>query len=146
MPSTIGKCNLFRIKHTTLLEGETFLRNQHKIAFFKQHGHSLVEKKTPIDYKRLAWLNKKKFSIPGCDSQLICDTSTLHIRPFISKKFRNQILSTVHNLSHLGVGCYYETGFIQILLAGLTSVGKLCAKLPTVPKIKSTKTHPFRGC
>ena len=34
MPSTIGKCKLFRIKHTTLLEGETFLRNKHKIAFF----------------------------------------------------------------------------------------------------------------
>ena len=34
MPSTIGKCELFRIKHTTLLEGKTFLRNKHKIAFF----------------------------------------------------------------------------------------------------------------
>ena len=35
MPSTIEKCKLFRIKHTTLLEGETFLRNKHEIAFFK---------------------------------------------------------------------------------------------------------------
>ena len=35
MPSTIGKCKLFRIKHTTLLEGETFLRNKHEIAFFE---------------------------------------------------------------------------------------------------------------
>ena len=35
MASNIGKCKLFRIKHTTLLEGETFLRNTHKIAFFK---------------------------------------------------------------------------------------------------------------
>ena len=34
MPSTIGKCKFVRIKHTTLLEGETFLRNKHKIAFF----------------------------------------------------------------------------------------------------------------
>ena len=34
MPSTIGKCKLFRIKHVTLLVGETFLRNQHEIAFF----------------------------------------------------------------------------------------------------------------
>ena len=34
MPSTIGKCKLFRIKHITLLEGEIFLRNKHDIAFF----------------------------------------------------------------------------------------------------------------
>ena len=35
MPSTIGKCKLFRTKHTTLLEGITFLRNKHKTAFFE---------------------------------------------------------------------------------------------------------------
>ena len=35
MPSTIGKSKLFRIKHITLLEGETFLRNKHDIAFFE---------------------------------------------------------------------------------------------------------------
>ena len=34
MSSTNGKCKLFRIKHTTVLEGETFLRNKQKIAFF----------------------------------------------------------------------------------------------------------------
>ena len=35
MPSTIKKNLEFRIKHTTLLEGETVLRNKHKIAFFE---------------------------------------------------------------------------------------------------------------
>ena len=35
MPSTIGKWKLFRIKHTTFLEGETFLRNKLNITFFK---------------------------------------------------------------------------------------------------------------
>ena len=35
MPSTIGKCELFTIKHIALLEGKTFLRNKHKIAFFE---------------------------------------------------------------------------------------------------------------
>ena len=35
MPYTIGKCKLFRIKHITFLEGETFLRNKHDIAFFE---------------------------------------------------------------------------------------------------------------
>ena len=34
MPSTIRKCKLFRIKHSTLLEDETFLRNKQKITFF----------------------------------------------------------------------------------------------------------------
>ena len=47
MPCTIGKCRLLRIKHTTLLEGETFLRNKHKIAFFEiKCTFFLVEKKT----------------------------------------------------------------------------------------------------
>ena len=35
MPSTIGKCKLFRIKQITFLEGETFLRNKHEFAFFE---------------------------------------------------------------------------------------------------------------
>ena len=35
MPSTIGKCKLFRIKRLTLLVGETFLRNKHEIVFFE---------------------------------------------------------------------------------------------------------------
>ena len=49
MPFTIGKCKLFRIKHTTLLEGETFLRNKHKIAFFEISANFLVEKKTSLE-------------------------------------------------------------------------------------------------
>ena len=35
MPSTIGKCKLFRIKLITLLEGAIILRNKHDIAFFE---------------------------------------------------------------------------------------------------------------
>ena len=35
MPSTIGKSKLFRIKPITLLEGDTFLRNKHEIAFLE---------------------------------------------------------------------------------------------------------------
>ena len=48
MPSTIEKCKLFRIKHTILLEGEIFLRNKRKIAFFLNKCTFLVEKKTPF--------------------------------------------------------------------------------------------------
>ena len=45
MSSTIGTCKLFRIKHTNHLEGEPFLRNKTKIAFF---AHFLVENKPPL--------------------------------------------------------------------------------------------------
>ena len=55
MPSTIGKCKLFTIKHTTLLEGETFLRNKHKIAFFEiKYTFFLVEKKTPLVFSSVS--------------------------------------------------------------------------------------------
>ena len=52
----IGKCELFRIKHATLLEGETFLRNKHKIEFFffffRENAHFfLVETKTLLDFR-----------------------------------------------------------------------------------------------
>ena len=54
MPSTIGKCELFGIKHTTLLEGETFLRNKLKIAFFL-NANFLIEKKTPLERMKQFW-------------------------------------------------------------------------------------------
>ena len=49
MPSPIGKCKLFRIKHTTLLEGETFLRNKHKMHFFKIKCTFFVIKESTIN-------------------------------------------------------------------------------------------------
>ena len=48
MFSTIGKCKLFRIKHNTLLEGETILRNKHKIAFFQIKCTFFVRKENTI--------------------------------------------------------------------------------------------------
>ena len=48
MPSTIGKCKLFKIKHINLLEGETFLRNKHKIAFFEIKGTFFDRKENTI--------------------------------------------------------------------------------------------------
>ena len=45
MPFTIDKCELFRIKHSTLLEGETFLRNKHEIVFFFLIKFTFLEKK-----------------------------------------------------------------------------------------------------
>ena len=51
MPSTIGKYKLFRIKHITLLAGETFLKNKHKIALFLKVKCTffLVENKIPLE-------------------------------------------------------------------------------------------------
>ena len=49
MPSTIGKCKLFKIKHTTLLEGEIFFKKQTQNCIFCNKVHIfLVEKKTPL--------------------------------------------------------------------------------------------------
>ena len=50
MPSTIGKCKLFRIKHITRLEGETFLRNKHEIAFFEIKCTFFGRKENTISY------------------------------------------------------------------------------------------------
>ena len=41
----IDKCKLFRIKHITLLEGETFLRNKNKIEFFVNKVHIFWQKR-----------------------------------------------------------------------------------------------------
>lgn len=45
----------------------------------------------------------KYFPIAGSDLQLLCDTSTKNIRPFIPTAFRQKILSMVHGLAHSGV-------------------------------------------
>ena len=52
------KFKLFKIKHTILLEGETFFKNEHKIAFFLNKVQIfLVEKKTPsVQVKNISFL------------------------------------------------------------------------------------------
>lgn len=47
-------------------------------------------------------LKLKHFPIPGSNKQLVCDTSTHQIRPFIPKNYRHQILTSTHSLSHPG--------------------------------------------
>ena len=56
MPSTIGKCKLFRLKHTTLLEGETFLRNKHEISFFEIKCKFFGRKENTICFSLLSTL------------------------------------------------------------------------------------------
>lgn len=45
----------------------------------------------------------KLLTVPHNNTQLYCDTSTQHIRPYIPKGFRQQILANTHNLAHPGV-------------------------------------------
>ena len=59
MLSTIGRCKLFRIKHTILLEGETFLRNQDEIAFFEIKFTFFGRKENTIRLNNLAWVGEK---------------------------------------------------------------------------------------
>ena len=72
MPSTIGKCKLFSIKHITLLEGEAFLRNKHKITFFLIKCTFYGRKENTINLilplimpKKLKKKIKKKIIIPN---------------------------------------------------------------------------------
>ena len=56
MPSTIGKFKLFRIINITLLEGETFLRNKHDIAFFEIKWAFFGRKENTISGAKYYWM------------------------------------------------------------------------------------------
>jgi hypothetical protein len=47
-------------------------------------------------------LQLKLIKLPNTSSSVYCDVSTKHVRPFISKKCRQQIFNSVHNLAHPG--------------------------------------------
>lgn len=57
---------------------------------------------TILEGKLKTSLNLKKFTMPGTAKQLYCDSSGDRIRPFITKRFRDQFLQATHNLSHPG--------------------------------------------
>ena len=61
MPFTIGKCKLFRIKHITLLEGETFLRNKHEIVFFEIQCTFFGRKENTINNLHLSMVEGIEF-------------------------------------------------------------------------------------
>lgn len=42
------------------------------------------------------------FMIPGSTESLYCDVSTKHVRPFVTKPFRNKLIEQIHNLAHPG--------------------------------------------
>lgn len=45
-------------------------------------------------------LQLKLIKVPNTTKSIICDVSTKHVRPFITKDFRQQIFNSVHNLAH----------------------------------------------
>lgn len=51
----------------------------------------------------------KYFTIPGTTHRILCDHSTEKIRPFITTKFRQQLLRLTHNLSHTGANATTKT-------------------------------------
>lgn len=47
-------------------------------------------------------LKLKLFTVPGSTKRILCDHSTDEIRPFITKRFREQVIKATHDLSHPG--------------------------------------------
>ena len=77
MPSTIGKCKLFRIKHITLLEGETFLRNKHDFAFFEIKCTFFGRKENTIRVNKIAMKRYSKDLSFGVDCLYKINTRNL---------------------------------------------------------------------
>jgi cleavage and polyadenylation specificity factor subunit 1 len=48
-------------------------------------------------------LKFQKMVVPGTDVQLVCDTSTRYVRPYLPLEFRKNAFHTLHNLAHPGV-------------------------------------------
>ena len=48
-------------------------------------------------------LNLKSINIPGSNSKLYCNIHNNKIHPYITKKFRDAVIESLHNLSHPGV-------------------------------------------
>jgi len=48
-------------------------------------------------------LTLKKITVPGSDTELICDTSSASPRPFVPAHFRRLVFESLHNLSHPGI-------------------------------------------
>ena len=73
MPFTIDKCELFRIKYITLLEGETFLSNKQEITFFEIKCIFFGKKENTISHTvekcwRIIWKSKlRKYSASSPD-------------------------------------------------------------------------------
>ena len=79
MPSTIGNFELFTIKHTILLEGETFLRNKHKTAFFEIKCTFFGRKENTVNHENCA------YSCMQCTCTIVHERAvycTMHLREY----------------------------------------------------------------
>lgn len=45
-------------------------------------------------------LQLKLINLPNATKTIVCDVSTKHVRPFITKNFRQQVFNSVHNMAH----------------------------------------------
>lgn len=80
----------------------------------------IEEIQEPLDYKKLAEsqkcdeelktilttnsssMNLKLYNLPNTNIQILCDTSTKQIRPFLTKQFRQIAIKQLHDLAHPG--------------------------------------------
>lgn len=47
--------------------------------------------------------NLKKFTVPNCDKEIMCEISTGTMRPYLPEQFRKLAVEMVHRLSHPGI-------------------------------------------
>ena len=104
MPSTIGKCKLFRIKHATLLEGKTFLRNKHEIAFFEKKCTFFGRKENTITLQNNEKIKSPNLiTLPDAILYISCGSSINK-----QKSFLYRVLSALliyKNMIYKGMQC-----------------------------------------
>ena len=86
-------------------------------------------------------LQKLRF---GTDTQLYCDTSTGHVRPYVSPNLRRQVFQTLHNLAHPGIRAtrqlLRERFIWPSMLADVTKWTRSCIPCQRSKVIRHTKS------
>lgn len=73
--------------------------NYDELAEDQSHDEEL---RMILDEGSTSSLNIKRFAIPFSNRSVYCDISNDRIRPFVTRKFRQQVLRATHGLSHPG--------------------------------------------
>ena len=100
MPSTIGKWKLFRIKHITVLEDETFLRNKHEIAFFEIKCTFFGRKENTIRVNKIAMKSFSKNLSFGVDFKLYAPPLMYKINVILAKGLLRPIMYVIKTNSY----------------------------------------------
>ena len=97
MPSNIGKCELFRLKHTTLLEGEIFFRNKRKIFLNKMHIFLQKRKQLrQLDCVHTLYIIDKEALIIVCCQYLT--TLSTNLRTYLIRHYNSLVRITIQLL------------------------------------------------